>query len=102
MEACPRHLERMKALDKQIGGLTDEEGSMKVMGFEKCTAMDEYLNNKPCETEDVCQKTYAEVMNVVLVSGEKRSPGGNLSLFLSLIQPFLTNITVTKKERKKA
>ncbi|GEM_PF-1143098 len=65
----------MKALDKQIGGLTDEEGSMKVMGFEKCTAMDEYLNNKPCETEDVWQKTYVEVMNVVLVNGENMSSG---------------------------
>ena len=72
MESCPRHLERMKALNKQIGGLTDEEGSMKVMGFEKCAAMDEYLNNNPCETEDVWQKTYVEVTDAVLENGRKR------------------------------
>ncbi len=79
MEVRPRHLEGMKALGKQIicaGGLLDHEGKMKgsalVMEFENRAALDEYLRNEPYVTEGVWQKIDVEVMNVVLVNGEKR------------------------------
>ena len=39
------------------------------MEFEDRAALDEYLNNEPYVTEGVWQKI--EVMNVVLVNGEK-------------------------------
>ena len=78
MEVRPRHLEGMKKLGKQIicaGGLLDNEGKMKgsalVMEFEDRAALDEYLNNEPYVTEGVWQKIDVEVMNVVLVNGEK-------------------------------
>ena len=80
MEVRPRHLEGMKALGKQIicaGGLLDEEGKMKgsalVMEFENCAALDEYLKSEPYVVEGVWQKIDVEVMNVVLVNGEKRA-----------------------------
>ena len=79
MEVRPRHLEGMKKLGKQIicaGGLLDDEGKMKgsalVMEFEDRAALDEYLNHEPYVTEGVWQKIDVEVMNVVLVNGEKR------------------------------
>ena len=52
--------------------MPDEEGSMKVMGFEKYAALDEYLKNEPCETKDVWQKIDAKVTNAVLENGRKR------------------------------
>ena len=79
LDVRPRHLEGMKKLGKQIicaGGLLDDEGKMKgsvlVMEFENRAALDEYLNNEPYVTEGVWQKIEVEVMNVVLVNGEKR------------------------------
>lgn len=79
LDVRPRHLEGMKKLGKQIicaGGLLDDEGKMKgstlVMEFENRAALDEYLNNEPYVTEGVWQKIDVEVMNVVLVNGEKR------------------------------
>ena len=79
MEVRPRHLEGMKALGKQIicaGGLLDEEGRMRgsalVMEFENRAALDAYLANEPYVTEGVWQKIDVEVMNVVLINGEKR------------------------------
>ena len=78
MAVRPRHLEGMKKLGKQIicaGGLLDEEGKMKgsalVMEFENRMALDEYLNNEPYVTEGVWQKIEVEILNVVLVDGEK-------------------------------
>lgn len=41
------------------------------MEFEDRAALDEYLNNEPYVTEGVWQKIDVEVMNVVLVNGEK-------------------------------
>jgi len=80
MEVRPRHLEGMKALGKQIicaGGLLDEEGRMKgsalVMEFKDRAALDAYLANEPYVVEGVWQKIDVEVMNVVLVNGEKRA-----------------------------
>ena len=79
MEVRPRHLEGMKALGKQIicaGGLLDDEGKMKgsalVLEMADRAALDHYLNNEPYVAEGVWQKIEVEVMNVVLVNGEKR------------------------------
>ncbi len=79
MEVRPGHLEGMKALGTRIiaaGGLLDEEGKMKgsalVLEFENRAALDEYLANEPYVVEGVWQKIDVEVMNVVLVNGEKR------------------------------
>ena len=78
MEVRPRHLEGMKKLGAQIfcaGGLLDDEGKMKgsalVMEFENRDALDEYLAHEPYVTEGVWQKIEVEIMNVVLVNGEK-------------------------------
>ena len=78
MAVRPRHLEGMKKLGKQIicaGGLLDDEGKMKgsvlVMEFENREALDDYLAKEPYVTEGVWQKIDVEVMNVVLVNGEK-------------------------------
>ena len=80
MEVRPRHLEGMKALGKQIicaGGLLDEEGRMKgsalVMEFKDRAALNAYLANEPYVVEGVWQKIDVEVMNVVLVNGERRA-----------------------------
>ena len=79
MAVRPRHLEGMKKLGKQIicaGGLLDDEGKMKgsalVMEFENRAALDEYLKNETYVTVGVWTKIEVEVMNVVLVNGEKR------------------------------
>ena len=78
MAVRPRHLEGMKALGRQIivaGGLLDESGKMKgsalVMDFPDRAALDEYLNNEPYVVEGVWQKIEVEIINVVLVNGEK-------------------------------
>lgn len=78
MAVRPRHLEGMKKLGKQIicaGGLLDDEGKMKgsalVMEFENRAALDEYMAKEPYVTEGIWQKIDVEVMNVVLVNGEK-------------------------------
>ena len=70
----------MKALGRQIicaGGLLDEEGKMKksalVMEFENRAALDEYLSSEPYIVEGVWHKIDVEVMNVVLVNGERRA-----------------------------
>ncbi len=79
MEVRPRHLEGMKALGKKIiaaGGLLDEEGKMKgsalVVEFPDRASLDAYLKTEPYVLEGVWQKIEIEVMNVVLVNGEKR------------------------------
>ena len=67
-----------KALGRQIiaaGGLLDEDGKMKgsalVMEFPDRDALDKYLENEPYVIEGVWQKIDIEIMNVVLVNGEK-------------------------------
>ena len=79
MEVRPRHLEGMKALGTKIicaGGRLDDEGRMKgsalVMEFENRAALDDYLKNGPYVVEGVWKKVEVEMMNVVLVNGEKK------------------------------
>ena len=78
MEVRPRHLAGMKALGKRVicaGGLLDDAGRMKgsalVMEFPDRAALDAYLAAEPYVTEGVWQRINVEVMNVVLVNGEK-------------------------------
>ena len=78
MQVRPRHLEGMIVLGKQIicaGGLLDDTGKMKgsvlVLEFDSRAALDEYLTNEPYVVEGVWEKVEIEVMNVVLVNGEK-------------------------------
>ena len=78
MAVRPRHLEGMKKLDRQIicaGGLLDEEGKMKgsalVLEFPDRAALDGYLANEPYVVEGVWEKVDVEIMNVVLVNGQK-------------------------------
>ena len=78
MEVRPRHLEGMKSLGRQIicaGGLLDDRGEMKgsalVLEFPDRAALDEYLRNEPYVAEGVWEKIEVEIMNVVLVNGEK-------------------------------
>ena len=78
MEVRPRHLEGMNRLGKHIvcaGGLLDEEGKMKgsvlVVEFADSADLDAYLASEPYITEKVWEKVIVEVMNVVIVNGEK-------------------------------
>lgn len=78
MQVRPHHLKGMKVLGKQIicaGGLLDDTGKMKgsvlVLEFDSRAALDEYLTNEPYVVEGVWEKVEIEVMNVVLVNGEK-------------------------------
>ena len=78
MEVRPRHLDGMRMLGKHIicaGGLLDDEGKMKgsalILDFPDRAALDEYLSNEPYVTEHVWEKIDVEVMNVVLLNGEK-------------------------------
>ena len=80
MAVRPRHLEGMKALGSQViaaGGLLDEEGKMKgsalMMEFPDRAALDQYLAAEPYVVEGVWQKIEVEIMNVVLVNGQKRA-----------------------------
>ena len=79
MEVRPRHLEGMKALGEQIicaGGLLDEESAMRgsalVMEFDNRAALDAYLESEPYVVEGVWQKIKVDIINVVLVNGEKK------------------------------
>lgn len=79
LEVRPRHLEGVKKLGRQVicgGGLLDDEGKMKgsamVVDFPDRAALDAYLKNEPYVTEGVWQDITVEVMNVVIVNGEKR------------------------------
>ncbi len=78
MEVRPRHLENLaRVMDKVIcaGGLLDDDGKMKgsalVMNFDSRADLDEYLAGEPYVTEQVWEKINVEVMNVVILNGEK-------------------------------
>ena len=78
MEVRPRHLEGMNKLRKHIlcaGGLLDDEGKMKgsalILDFPDRAELEEYLKNEPYVTEQVWEKIEVEVMNVVLLNGER-------------------------------
>ncbi|MBP5779813.1 MAG: hypothetical protein J6X34_01095, partial [Clostridia bacterium] len=57
------------------GGLLDDEGKMKgsalVLDFPDRATLEEYLKNEPYVTEHVWDKIEVEVMNVVLLNGER-------------------------------
>lgn len=79
MAVRPRHLEGMKKLGKHIicaGGLLDDNGKMKgsalVLAFDSRTELDDYLATEPYVTEGVWNKVEVEIMNVVILKGEKR------------------------------
>lgn len=78
MEVRPRHLEGMKKLGKHIicaGGLLDDAGKMKgsalVLDMPNREALEEYLRCEPYVTEHVWEKIDVEVLNIVLLNGEK-------------------------------
>ena len=78
MEVRPRHLEGMKKLGRHIvcaGGLLDEEGKMKgsvlVLEFADRTELENYLASEPYMQEKVWDRVEVEVMNVVIVNGER-------------------------------
>ena len=48
------------------------KGSALVMEFENRAALDDYLKNEPYVVEGVWKKVEVEMMNVVLVNGEKK------------------------------
>ena len=47
------------------------KGSALVMEFPDRAAVDEYLKNEPYVSEGVWERIEVEIMNVVLVNGEK-------------------------------
>ena len=78
MAVRPRHLEGMNKLGKHIicaGGLLDDVGKMKgsvlVLEFDSCTELDDYLASEPYITEGVWETVEVEIMNVVILNGEK-------------------------------
>jgi uncharacterized protein YciI len=78
MEVRPRHLEGMSKMSDHIicaGGLLDEEGKMKgsalVLEFGSRAELDDYIANEPYVIEKVWEKIEIDVMNVVLLNGEK-------------------------------
>ena len=78
MAVRPRHLEGMKKLGKHIlcaGGLLDDEGRMKgsvlVLEFDSRAELDGYLASEPYVTEKVWETVEVEIMNVVIMNGEK-------------------------------
>ena len=78
MAVRPRHLEGMNKLGKHIicaGGLLDDAGKMKgsvlVLEFDSRTELDDYLASEPYITEGVWETVEVEIMNVVILNGEK-------------------------------
>ena len=66
-------------MGKQIicaGGLLDDTGKMKgsvlIVDFSDCNALNDYLEHETYVIEGVWQKIEVETLNVVLVNGEKR------------------------------
>ena len=78
MAVRPRHLEGMNTLGKHIicaGGLLDDAGKMKgsvlVLEFDSRAELDDYLASEPYITEGVWETVEVEIMNVVILNGEK-------------------------------
>ena len=78
MSVRPRHLEGMAKLGKHIvcaGGILDDTGKMKgsilILDFENRAALDDYLKNEPYVVEHVWEEIKVEIMNVVIMNGEK-------------------------------
>lgn len=73
-----RHLENLKKVKGRIlcaGGLLDDAGQMKgsvlVMDFDSRKDLDDYLGSEPYIAEHVWETVNVEVMNVVILNGEK-------------------------------
>ncbi len=78
MEVRGQHLENMGKVKGKVlcaGGLLDEEGKMKgsvlIFDFENRELLNEYLASEPYIVNKVWEKVEVEVMNVVLLNGEK-------------------------------
>ena len=78
MAVRPRHLGGMNKLRKHIicaGGLLDDAGKMKgsalVLEFDSRAELDDYLASEPYITEGIWEKVEVEIMNVVILNGEK-------------------------------
>lgn len=78
MEVRPRHLENMSKVNGKVlcaGGLLDDEGKMKgsvmILEFEDAKYLDDYLASEPYIKEKVWEKIDVELINVVLLNGEK-------------------------------
>lgn len=78
MEVRPRHLENMSKVNGKVlcaGGLLDDEGKMKgsvmILEFEDAKYLDDYLTSEPYIKEKVWEKIDVELINVVLLNGEK-------------------------------
>lgn len=80
MEVRPEHLKGMEQLGAHVvcaGGMLDENGSMigsaLVMDFPDRRALDDYLAMEPYVKAHVWEKIEIEIMNVVILNGEKVS-----------------------------
>ena len=78
MQVRAAHLENLKTIDGKIlcgGGLLDENGNMKgsvlVLEVEDKSKLDAYLESEPYIKSGVWQKIEVDLMNVVIVGGEK-------------------------------
>ena len=78
MAVRARHLENMASVKGKVicaGGLLDDEGKMKgsalIMDFESRDLLEGYLRTEPYIIEHVWEKVEVELMNVVIVNGEK-------------------------------
>ena len=78
MEVRPHHLENMGKVNGKVlcaGGLLDEKGKMKgsviVLDLPDRKALEEYLASEPYIQAGVWEKVETEVLNVVLLNGEK-------------------------------
>lgn len=78
LEVRSRHLEGVLQLGKHVvcaGGLLDDEGKMKgsvlVLDFEDRSELDAYLASEPYMVEHVWETVEVEIMNVVILNGEK-------------------------------
>ena len=78
MAVRPRHLENMAKVNGKVlcaGGILDEAGKMKgsvlIIDFDGKDRLDAYLKTEPYIVENVWEKVTVELMNVVLLNGEK-------------------------------
>jgi uncharacterized protein YciI len=78
MQVRAAHLENLKTIDGKIlcgGGLLDENGNMKgsvlVLDVDDKSKLDAYLESEPYIKSGVWQKIEVDLMNVVIVGGEK-------------------------------
>ncbi len=78
MAVRARHLENLAGIDGKVicaGGMLDEQGRMKgsvlILEFKDRAGLDAYLGSEPYVIEHVWEKVKIDLMNVVIVDGEK-------------------------------